>query len=165
MEIRKEGRRVKGRHETETHKEWRTAIQKYKALGIQIDRQADRETLRHRDKETWIHRYIEKDGQGVINTDRLRDTEILRQSTYEQLTISGYPSATVERHWPVKMRASFLLLLCVVLLATTAFANEAESDAASVYKQAEKSENGEVHRVKRVLEEEDVGDKAVRWCS
>ena len=33
----------------------------------------------------------------------------------------------VERHWPVKMRASFLLLLCVVLLATMAFANEVVS--------------------------------------
>ena len=33
----------------------------------------------------------------------------------------------VERHWPGKMRASFLLLLCVVLLATAAFANEAVS--------------------------------------
>ncbi|KAI0216202.1 hypothetical protein LSAT2_031759 [Lamellibrachia satsuma] len=70
------------------------------------------------------------------------------ESTYEQLTISVDPSATVERHWPVKMRASFLLLLCVVLLATMAFTNEAKSDDASVNKQAEEL-TGEVHRVKR----------------
>ncbi|KAI0232833.1 hypothetical protein LSAT2_016878 [Lamellibrachia satsuma] len=46
------------------------------------------------------------------------------------------------------MRASFLLLLCVVLLATAAFANEAKSDVVSVDKQSEKL-TGEVDRVKR----------------
>ncbi|KAI0238590.1 hypothetical protein LSAT2_010682 [Lamellibrachia satsuma] len=61
------------------------------------------------------------------------------------------------------MRTSFLLLLCVVLLATTAFANKAESDAASVYKQAEKSENDEVHRVKRGWRRRRRRGWRVRW--
>ncbi|KAI0237283.1 hypothetical protein LSAT2_012229, partial [Lamellibrachia satsuma] len=49
----------------------------------------------------------------------------LEQSTDEPLSTSVDPPASVESHWPDKMRASFLLLLCVVLLATAAFANEA----------------------------------------
>ncbi|KAI0237510.1 hypothetical protein LSAT2_011956 [Lamellibrachia satsuma] len=48
------------------------------------------------------------------------------------------------------MRASFLLLLCFVLLATATatFANEAKSDAVLVYKQSKKL-TGEADRVKR----------------
>ncbi|KAI0234588.1 hypothetical protein LSAT2_015130 [Lamellibrachia satsuma] len=68
---------------------------------------------------------------------RSQDSQHFWQGTDEQLSTTVDLSATVDRHWPDKMRASFLLLLCVVLLATAAFANEAKSDAVSVDKQSE----------------------------
>ncbi|KAI0241273.1 hypothetical protein LSAT2_030599, partial [Lamellibrachia satsuma] len=62
-----------------------------------------------------------------LNHVRCQVSQHFRHCTDEQLGTSVDPSATIERHWPDKMRASFLLLLCVVLLATATFANEAVS--------------------------------------
>ncbi|KAI0218450.1 hypothetical protein LSAT2_029856 [Lamellibrachia satsuma] len=69
-----------------------------------------------------------------------RVSQQFRQGTDEKLNTSVDPSVAVERHRPFKMRASFLLLLCVVLLATAAFANEAKNDGSLAVSVDEKSE-------------------------
>ena len=55
---------------------------------------------------------------------------LVRQSSiffFANSLVVLFSCLAVDRHWPDKMRASFLLLLGVVLLATAAFANESVS--------------------------------------
>ncbi|KAI0227534.1 hypothetical protein LSAT2_021984 [Lamellibrachia satsuma] len=76
-----------------------------------------------------------------LNSIKGQVSRQFRQGTGEKLNTSVDPSVAVERHRPFKMRATFLLLLCVVLLATAAFANEAKNDgslAVSVDEQSDK---------------------------